>query len=105
MRTPTETGIYIDGSHRSAFDFMCLVIEMAHDYGFEMEWDAFLSDVEKYRNGEFEVGDDDWIDVSESIEWTYEDALQYLDEITREGVYWEVRDQSLYLVEDADASQ
>jgi hypothetical protein len=102
---PVETGCYIDGSHKSFFDFACLVIEMAHDYGFELEWDTFVKDAQDLRNGDV---DDEWImDVLDAIDWTYQDALDYLNDNTREGLVWEVRDQSLFLmtVEDADASQ
>jgi hypothetical protein len=52
--------------------------------------------------------DDEWImDVLDAIDWTYQDALDYLNDNTRDGLVWEVRDQSLFLMteEDADASQ
>ena len=97
-----ETGCWIDGSHRSSFDFMCLVIEMAHDYGFEMDWEQYAKDIEAYNTDSiFE----DYAEMMDALDWTYEDALGYLNDNTREGLYWEVVDQSLYLVEDADASQ
>jgi hypothetical protein len=93
-----ETGCYIDGSHRSNFDFMCMVIEMAESYGFEMDFDQFVRDVEGIRNDFFT--DDDIYDIMDSIDWTYDDALDYLNTNTRDGFYWEVIDQSLYLVEE-----
>ena len=99
----TETGCYIDGSHRSNLEFMCLVIELAHDYGFELEWDQFIADMNWLSSDE--VDDDRHYEILDAIDWTYEDALEYLNTNTREGLYWEVIDQSLYLVEDADASQ
>jgi len=96
----TETGCYIDGSHRSSIDFTALVIEMAHDYGFELEYDQFVKDVTDLRNGDV---DDEWLmDVLNALDWTYEDALEYLNDNTREGLYWEVIDQSLYLTEAED---
>jgi len=101
--TDAETGCYIDCTHRSNFDFMCLVIELAHDYGFEMEWEDFVADVDWMKNP-----DDDFDreqDILDALDWTFEDALEYLNTNTREGLYWEVIDQSLYLTEDADASQ
>ena len=100
-----ETGCYIDGSHRSSFDFMCLVIELAHNYGFEMEWDQFVKDVEWMRTPNPAPSQDEAAEILDALDWTYEDALEYLNDNTREGLYWEVIDQSLYLVEDADASQ
>jgi DNA primase len=98
-----EAGCYIDGSHMSSFNFTTLVIEMAHEYGFEMDFDQFVKDVNGIRDDLFT--DDDIYDIMDALDWTYQDALDYLNDNTREGLYWEVIDQSLYLVEDADASQ
>lgn len=100
-----ETGCWIDGSHMSSFDFSALVIEMAHEYGFELEWEAFVADVDWMKDP-----DDDFDreqDILDSIDWTYEDAIEYLNDNTREGLVWVVEDQSLFLMteEDADASQ
>jgi hypothetical protein len=97
-----ETGCYIDGSHMSSFDFSAAVIEFAHDFGFEMEWEAFVADVDWMKDP-----DDDFDreqDILDSIDWTYEDALEYLNTNTREGLVWVVREQSLYLMtfEEAD---
>ena len=97
-----ETGCYIDGSHMSSFDFSAAVIEFAHDFGFELEWEAFLRDVE-WMNGD-ETDDERLSDILDAIDWTYEDALEYLNTNTREGLVWVVREQSLYLMtfEEAD---
>jgi hypothetical protein len=97
-----ETGCYIDCTHRSNFVFMCLVIELAHDYGFEMDWEQYQQDIADYNTDSiFE----DFAEILDALDWTFEDALEYLNTNTREGLYWEVIDQSLYLTEDADASQ
>jgi hypothetical protein len=101
---PDETGCYIDGSHISNLEFMISVIEFAHDnYGLELEWDQFVAD----RNwlSSDEVDDERHFEIMDALDWTYEDAIEYLNDNTREGLYWEVIDQSLYLTEDADASQ
>ena len=106
--TDAATGCWIDGSHRSSFDFMCLVIEMAHDYGFELEWEAFVRDVEWMKNGFLGEADDERLsDILDAIDWTYEDAIDYLNTNTRPGLVWVVEDQSLFLMaeEDANASQ
>lgn len=102
---PVETGCYIDGSHRSSFDFACLVIEMAHDYGFEMDWDIFLSDMSWLESKQDD--EDRELEILDSLDWTFEDALEYLNTNTRPGFVWVVEDQSLFLMteEDADASQ
>ena len=100
-----ETGCWIDGSHMSSFDFMCLVIEMAHDYGFEMEWETFLNDVKWMRTPNPEYAVDEANEILTALDWTYEDALDYLNWNTRDGLVWVVEDQSLFLMteEDADA--
>jgi hypothetical protein len=96
-----ETGCWIDGSHRSNFDFMCMVIEMAESYGFEMDFDQFVKDVTDLRNGDV---DDEWLmDVLNALDWTYEDALDYLNDNTRPGYVWVVRDQSLFLMTGDEA--
>lgn len=96
-----ETGCYIDGSHMSSFDFAALVIEMAHEYGFELDWDRFIEDLEDFRNGDV---DDEWLlDVMDSIDWTYEDALEYLNTNTRPGLVWVVREQALLLMDEDEA--
>jgi len=93
---PVETGCYIDGSHMSPFDFSAAVIEFAHDYGFELDWDVFLVDTEQFRAGE--ISDEFIPEVLNALDWTYEDALEYLNTNTREGLVWVVRDQSLFLM-------
>jgi hypothetical protein len=80
----------------SSFDFAALVIEMAHEYGFELEWEAFLKDVE-WMNGD-ETDDERLSEILDAVDWTYEDALDYLNINTREPLVWVVRDQSLYLM-------
>ena len=91
-----ETGCYIDGSHRDSIEFSLLVIEMAHDYGFELEWDQFIADMNWLSSDE--VDDDRHYEILDAIDWTYEDALEYLNINTREPLVWVVRDQSLYLM-------
>lgn len=102
---PVETGCYIDGSHRSTLEFTALVIEMAHDYGFEMDWDIFLSDMSWLESKQDD--EDRELEILDSLDWTFEDALEYLNTNTRPGFVWVVEDQSLFLMteEDADASQ
>ena len=93
-----ETGCYIDGSHRDSIEFSLLVIEMAHDYGFELEWDQFVKDAANLREPGYIMEEDELNEVLDAIDWTYEDALDYLNINTREPLVWVVRDQSLYLM-------
>jgi hypothetical protein len=99
-----ETGCYIDGSHRDSIEFSLLVIEMAHDYGFELEWDQFVKDAANLREPGYMMEEDELNEILDAIDWTYEDALDYLNTNTREGLVWVVREQSLYLMtfEEAD---
>jgi hypothetical protein len=96
-----ETGCYIDGSHMSSFDFSAAVIEFAHDYGFELDWDVFLVDTEQFRAGE--ISDEFIPEVLNALDWTYDDAIEYLNDNTRQGLCWVIRDQSLFLMTEEDA--
>jgi hypothetical protein len=99
--TDAATGCWIDGSHRSSLEFTALVIELAHDYGFELEWDQFVADLNWLSSDE--VDDERHFEIMEALDWTYEDALDYLNENTRPGFVWVVRDQSLFLMTDEEA--
>ena len=83
---------------------MCLVIELAHDYGFEMEWETFIKDVEWMRTPNSYDAQEEAAEILDALDWTFEDALEYLNTNTREGLVWVVREQSLYLMtfEEAD---
>jgi len=96
-----ETGCYIDGSHMSPFDFSAAVIEFAYDYGFELDYDVFLVDTEQFRSGE--ISDEFIPEVLNALDWTYEDALEYLNDNTRPGLVWVVREQALLLMDEDEA--
>ncbi len=96
-----ETGCYIDGSHMSSFDFSVAVIEFAYDHGFELEYDVFLVDTEQFRAGE--ISDEFIPEVLNALDWTYEDALDYLNDNTRQGLCWVVREQGLMLMTEEEA--
>lgn len=101
----TETGCYIDGSHRSSFDFAIAVIDFAVDRGFEIDMETYRADLEWLKSEEDD--EDKYLDIVDALDWTYEDALEYLQSSTRPGLVWVVEDQSLFLMteEDANASQ
>ena len=91
--------MWIDGSHMGNLEFMMSVIEFAHDdYGFELEWDQFVKDAANLREPGYMMEEDELNEVLDAIDWTYEDALDYLNINTREPLVWVVRDQSLYLM-------
>ncbi len=93
-----ETGCWIDGSHKSSWEFMILVIEMAHDYGFELDWETFTKDAAALLDPKVMMEEDELDEVMVALDWTYDDAIDYLNWNTREGLVWVVRDQSLYLM-------
>ena len=99
------TGCVLDGSHMNSIDFTLAVIDLAVDAGFEIDQEQYRKDIDWMNS---EVDDEDiYLDILNALDWTYEDALDFLNDNTRDGLVWEVRDQSLFLmaVEDADASQ
>ena len=94
------TGCVIDGSHMNSFDFTTAVIDLAIDAGFELDEETYRKDVDDMRNGEVR---DEWImDVLDSLDWTYEDALEYLNSLTPDNLYYTVNEQSLFLEESLD---
>ena len=91
------TGCVLDGSHMNSFDFTTAVIDLAIDAGFELDEETYRKDVDDMRNGEVR---DEWImDVLDSLDWTYEDAIEYLNSKLPEGLCYTVDEQSLFLEE------
>ena len=91
------TGCVLDGSHMNSFDFITAVIDLAIDSGFELDEETYRKDVDDMRNGE--VNDECIMDVLNSLDWTYEDALEYLNSGLPEGLCYTVDDQCLFLEE------
>jgi hypothetical protein len=87
-----ETGIYIDGSHMSSTDFSIAVIRFAVANGFEIDIDQLEKDIEAIE--ERSLDEDDLWDILDSIEWTYMDAVDYLNDT---DPYW-----SLYLTSEEE---
>ena len=91
------TGCVLDGSHMNSFDFITAVIDLAIDSGFELDEETYRKDVDDMRNGEV---DDEWVmSVLDALDWTYEDALDYLNSGLPEGLYYTVDCQCLILEE------
>lgn len=91
------TGCVIDGSHMNYFDFAVAVIDLAVDAGFEIDRERYGADVEAFRNDGL---DEDTLDeVLESLDWTYYDALEFLNSKLPEGLCYTVDEQSLFLEE------
>jgi hypothetical protein len=90
-------GIYIDGSHTSAFDFEIAVIRFAVDRGYKIDSNQMDKDLEDYRN--------DWLseetlyEVLYSLDCTYDGALDFLNSTAPDNLAWTVEDNSLFLEE------
>lgn len=97
MLSDVEAGCYIDGSHMNSFDFMVAVIDFAADHGFEILRDVYNADVEAFRNDGLD--EDMMIEVLNVLDWTYDDAIEYLNDNTREGFVWTVDCMCLILEE------
>ena len=91
------TGCVLDGSHMNSFDFTTAVIDLAIDAGFELDEERYRKDVDDMRNGEVK---DEWVmDVLDALDWTYEDALEFLNSGLPDGLYYTVDCQCLILEE------
>lgn len=93
-----QTGCIIDGSHWSSRDFTIAVIDLAIDAGFEMDMETYRADLEWLASEEDD--EDRLIDILEALDWTYDDALDYLNDHAPDNCYYMVEDQSLFLEEE-----
>lgn len=91
------TGCVIDGSHMNSIDFTLAVIDLAVDAGFEIDRERYGADKEAYKNDGLD--EDMFYEVMEALDWTYEDALDYLNNGLPNGLYYTVEDQCLILEE------
>ena len=91
------TGCVIDGSHMNPFDFAVAIIDLAMDAGFEIDREQYGADVEAYKNDGLD--EDMLYEVLDALDWTYEDALEYLNSKLPEGLCYTVDEQSLFLEE------
>ena len=98
-RVMPEMGCVIDGSHMNWTDFTIAVIEFAIERGFELDVELFRQDVADMQSDSiFE----DYAVIMDSLDWTYEDALEYLNSITPADYFYLVEDQSLFLEMTSD---
>ena len=96
-RVMPEMGCVIDGSHMSSMDFALAVIDFAVDRGFEIDREQYGADVEAYKNDGLD--EDTLYEVLDALDWTYEDALDFLNSKLPEGLCYTVDEQSLFLEE------
>ena len=102
-RVMPEMGCVIDGSHMSSIDFTIAVIDYAIDRGFEIDQEQYRKDVEWLNDtGDNHTTDDPYYEIMDALDWTYEDALEYLNSITPADYFYLVEDQSLFLEMTSD---
>lgn len=107
------TGCVLDGSHMNSIDFTLAVIDLAVERGFEIDHEQYNKDREWMNSVEdikYLEADQDSIDrmyeIMDALDWTYDEALEYLNEIDlHRGYVWVVDEQSLFREEpDSEAS-
>ena len=91
------TGCVIDGSHMNSIDFTLAVIDLAIDAGFEIDREQYGADVEAYKNDGLD--EDMFYEVLDALDWTYEDALEFLNSGLPDNLCYTVEDQCLILEE------
>ena len=95
------TGCVIDGSHMNSIDFTLAVIDLAVERGFEIDHEQYNKDRE-WMNSE-EDDEDLYLDILNALDWTYDEALDYLNEIDlHRGYVWVVDEQSLFMEKSDD---
>lgn len=93
----TDFGCYIDGSHMSSIDFTIAVIDFAVSRGFEIDEAQYRQDVVDITRHPERLDDETEHEIMNALDWTYDEALDYLNEIDNPaGRYWNVADQSLF---------
>ena len=99
-RVMPEMGCVIDGSHMSSIHFTLAVIDYAVDRGFEIDQEQYRKDVEWLNDtGDNHTTDDPYYEIMDALDWTYEDALDFLNSGLPEGLCYTVDDQCLFLEE------
>ena len=91
------TGCVLDGSHMKSDDFIIAVIQLAVESGFEIDHQTFIDDLAFLASEEDD--EDRLLDIMNALDWTYEDALEYLNDGLPEGLCYTVDCQCLILEE------
>ena len=91
------TGCVIDGSHMNSIDFTLAVIDLAVDAGFEIDEAQYREDIEWMWSEEDD--EDRLLSILDALDWTYEDALEFLNSGLPDNLYYTVECQCLILEE------
>jgi hypothetical protein len=93
------TGCVLDGSHMNSIDFTLAVIDLAVDAGFEIDQEQYRKDIDWMNS---EVDDEDiYLDILNALDWTYEDALEFLNSGLPDGLHYTV-DCNCLILEELD---
>ena len=102
------TGCVLDGSHMSSIDFTVAVIDLAVDSGFEIDQEQYRKDIDwigSVSDVKYLEADQDSIDrmyeIMDALDWTYDEALEYLNSIAPQGLCYTV-DCSCLMLEEVD---
>ena len=95
------TGCVIDGSHMSSIDFAVAVIDLAVDAGFEIDVQQYRQDLSDISSGNIADDSEDFLEILQALDWTYDEALEYLNSIVPEGLCYTV-DCSCLILEEVD---
>jgi len=93
------TGCVIDGSHMNSFDFTIAVIDLAVDSGFEIDVQQYRQDLSDISSGNIADDSEDLLEILQALDWTYDDALDFLNSKLPDNLCYTVDNQSLYLEE------
>ena len=93
------TGCVLDGSHMNGFDFAIAVIDLAIDSGFEIDVQQYRQDLSDISSGNIAEDSEDLLEILQALDWTYDDALEYLNNGLPDNLRYTVEDQSLFLEE------
>jgi hypothetical protein len=81
----------------NSIDFTLAVIDFAVEHGFEIDNEQYNKDRE-WMNSE-EDDEDLYLDILNALDWTYEDALEFLNNGLPNGLYYTVECNCLILEE------
>jgi hypothetical protein len=95
------TGCVLDGSHMSGFDFAIAVIDLAVDAGFEINVQQYRQDLSDISSGNIAEDSEDLLEILQALDWTYDDALEYLNSGLPNGLHYTV-DCNCLILEELD---
>ena len=99
LRTVTESdcGLWIAGSSvNNPVEFSVAIVNLAISHGFELEKDAWDSDVPVFLSGEADY------DMIEDLGYVTDAALEFMGDILPKGFYFDFQDGLVLSTDDED---